>query len=983
MTDANNPPPESRPEAVRLSPHLASLKIPPKPSRLWVEITHFWAYLQAVWRYPRLGKLIICTFVLVVTGGTALTAAAITYIWIAAQLPSAQELRSRSYQFATTQILDREGNLLWEIIDPTGGRRTDVSLQKVSPDLIRATLATEDRFFYLNVGVDPIAITRAVYNNVTEGQIVSGASTITQQLARNVFLSPEERTQTSFSRKVKEAVLAMEINRRYTKNQILEIYLNQIYYGNLAYGIEAAAQTYFGKPAAELTLPEAAMLAGLPQSPAIHDPYVNYEGAKVRQAVVLELMVEAQYLTRDEAEAAKVAPLAFRDASFPVEVPHFISFVRQELERNIPPAYIYQAGLRVMTSLDPQLQALAEQELQAQIEALSGRNVTNGALVALDVESGHILAMVGSKDFWDEPSDGQVNMALSPRQPASTIKPLTYLAAFEQLDWTPSTLLMDVPVSYPDTDNKIYRPTNVDLQFHGPVSIRTALANSYNIPAIKALEAVGIDSLKAMATRLGITTLTRDDYGLSLALGSGEVSLLEMTGAYQAMANGGVLRQPTAILQITDNFGRIIEPVRPLPRSILRPEHAYLITHILADYEARTSSFDPDRVLQLSRPAAVKTGTSNDFRDNWAIGYTPDLVTGVWLGNADYSPMRDVGGVIGAAPVWRRFMEQAHANQAVQVFTRPPAIVEMEVCADSGTLPSPVCPARRMEIFFSEQPPFGPEHDLHRLIEIDMNTGLLANELCRANVAQIYYRAFPPEGREWALQHEIEQPPIRYCPSTDIVAAFTRPVDNVGVRGVLFIQGSAFAGDFSHYQLEIGEGTAPERFTIIQHPIDKWVANGLLATLDTTQLANGSHTLRLVVFDETGGAKEARVRIFVDNAPEVIALQTPVTTPPYTITPPVTLTPTITATLSLTFTPEITGAQVLTLSLTPTPTGTLPIPTLTPAPLSAELPFQIFTATLGPPTATPIPLSIDLPVYLLTASLTIPPQLPAATAVTE
>jgi membrane peptidoglycan carboxypeptidase len=407
------------------------------------------------------------------------------YQGIAAQLPSAEELQARSHRFATTQVLDREGNLLWEIIDPTGGRRTNVTLGQISPYLIQATLATEDRYFYLNVGVDPIAIIRAVRDNLAEQQIVSGASTITQQLARDVFLPPEERTETSFSRKLREAVLAVEINRRYPKNQILEIYFNQIYYGNLAYGVEAAAQTYFGKPAGDLSLPEAAMLAGLPQSPAIHDPYLNPAGARVRQANVLDLMVEAGYISRSEAETAKATPLDFRDPAFHLAVPHFVAFVRQELERNVPPPYIYQAGLRVYTTLDPRLQAIAETEIRAQVEALAGQNVTNGALLALDVNSSQILAMVGSKDFWDEEIDGQVNMVASPRQPASTIKPLLYLAAFEQLGWTPSTLLLDTPVRYPETGGQVYEPHNIDHKIHGPVSLRVALANSYNIPAIK------------------------------------------------------------------------------------------------------------------------------------------------------------------------------------------------------------------------------------------------------------------------------------------------------------------------------------------------------------------------------------------------------------------------------------------------------------------------------------------------------------------
>ncbi|MEM7344148.1 MAG: transglycosylase domain-containing protein, partial [Chloroflexota bacterium] len=398
----------------------------------------------SIWRWLFRGGVTL--FILsILVGVLALGGSVITYFWIASQLPPAETLRSRSHQFVTTQILDRNGNLLWEIIDPTGGRRTTVGLNQISPDLINATVATEDRFFYLNVGVDPVAVARAVYYNVSEGDIVSGASTITQQLARNVLLSQEERTEQTLTRKVREAVLAVEINRRYTKDQILEIYLNQIYYGNLAYGIEAAAQSYFGIAANDLTLAEAALLAGLPQSPAIHDPYVNPEGAARRQSDVLRLMAEARYISAAEAEAARNEELIFRDLNFAFEAPHFVSFVRQELETIVPPDYIYQAGLKIQTTLDPRLQAIAEEEVRAQVDNLAGRNVSNGALVAVEANTGQLLALVGSKDFRDEAISGQVNMAVNARQPGSSIKPFTYLATFELLNWTPSTLIMDVP----------------------------------------------------------------------------------------------------------------------------------------------------------------------------------------------------------------------------------------------------------------------------------------------------------------------------------------------------------------------------------------------------------------------------------------------------------------------------------------------------------------------------------------------------------
>jgi 1A family penicillin-binding protein len=912
--------------------------------------------------------LVLISVMIILLGVLAVSGSIITYFWIASQLPSAETLRARTFQFATTQILDKNGNLLWEIIDPTGGRRTSVPIDQISPNLIKATIATEDRFFYLNVGVDPIAIVRAVYYNLSEGEIVSGASTITQQLARNVLLTQQERTEQSLSRKVKEAVLAVEINRRYTKDQILEIYLNQIYYGNLAYGIEAASQTYFGKSTGELSLPEAALLAGLPQSPAVHDPYINPDGAKARQQDVLRLMVKANYINLAQAEAARLTNLEFRELNLAFEAPHFVSFVRQELERIVPPEYIYQAGLQIQTTLDPRLQAIAEAEIRNQINALADRNVTNGALIAMDPTTGHILAMVGSKDFRDDSIDGQINMAVSPRQPGSTMKPLTYLATFEQLAWTPSTLIMDIPVEYPDGAGNVYKPINYDEKFHGPASLRIALANSYNIPSVKAQLAIGTAALKEMAARLGITTLTRNDYGLSLTLGSGEIPLIEMTGAFQAMANGGRLVPPTTILQITDSFGRLIQPARPQPRQVLREEHAYLITHILSDNEARSSAFGPNSYLHLSRPAAAKTGTTNDFRDNWTMGYTPEIVTGVWIGNTDRTPMIDVSGLSGAGPIWHNFMERAHEGLPVRDFVRPPTIIELEVCADSGTLPSEVCPERRKEVFFKEQPPLGPEHDIHQSIAIDLNTGLRANEFCRGNIEERYYRVYPPEAWEWAIEHGFEQPPEQYCPSTNIVSKIIQPLDGSTVRGATTVEGAAVAANFSHFQIEFGQGTEPQNFVLIQEPVNRLIEQGVLGTFDTTRVENGPYTLRLLVFDQTGGVIESRVRVLVDN-PMIPPAPTPTEIPVTpTATPTPLLTPTTTPVITPTSTPtdlpvELPTETPITIpSDTPTsepalPTETpIPIPTGTPTPEPA-LPTETPTATLTPetefPTATP------------------------------
>jgi membrane peptidoglycan carboxypeptidase len=437
------------------------------------------SFVRGLWQ----GALVFVALALFVIG-----AALIGYAAIAWRLDDPRELAARTSTFQSVRIYDREGNLLTESFDPNAGRRTVVPLERISPYLQQATVATEDANFYKHQGVDPIALLRALYYAVIERDIVSGASTIPQQLVKMVYLSPEY----SLTRKLKEAILSTEISRRFSKEEILELYLNEINYGNLAYGIDAAAHTYFGKDADELTLGEASMLAGLPQLPAAYDPYTKRDAAKKRQAVVLSLMVENGYITPEEADAAYLEELSFVPLSFDMEHPHFTLFVRQQLETFLAndPRYanssIFELGLEVHTTLDPDLQVAAEQIVADQVARLADRNVSNGALVAMRPDTGEIVAFVGSADFHNVEIDGQVNMALAPRQPGSSIKPFVYLAAFEQPEkpanerWTPGTLIADIKKEFPDGANPPYIPTNYDLREHGMVTVRTALANSYN-----------------------------------------------------------------------------------------------------------------------------------------------------------------------------------------------------------------------------------------------------------------------------------------------------------------------------------------------------------------------------------------------------------------------------------------------------------------------------------------------------------------------
>jgi 1A family penicillin-binding protein len=863
------------------------------------------------------------------------------YAIIAAQLPPPEELIARQSVFVSSNIYDREGNLLYEVVDPQGGRRTYVPLDRISPYLIQATIATEDADFYRHPGFDPIAVLKALYRNLRAGETVSGGSTITQQLARNLLLSPEERVQQTAWRKIREVVLAYEITRRYPRNTILEIYLNEINYGNLAYGAEAAAETYFGVHASELTLAQASFLAGLPQSPATYDVFAGgRERALARHQDVLRLMVEQGYISQAQAAAA-AAEIATYEFHPPtpgdrITAPHFVVYVRQVVEATYGPEALYRgSGLRIYTTLDPDLQALAERTVAAQVANLADHHATNGALVAIEPSTGHILAMVGSADYYSETIDGQVNVALAERQPGSAIKPLTYVAAFER-GWTPATLIWDIPTSFPDGANPPYTPRNYDGRFHGPLRMRDALANSFNIPAVRALQFVGVPGLQEMAARLGITTFTRQDYGLSLTLGGGEVRLLELTGAYAVFANGGVRVPPSPILRIEDPNGNVlVDNSHPTGVQVIRPEHAYLISSVLSDPLARCMAFRCPNSLELSRPAAAKTGTTNDYRDAWTVGYTPDLVTGVWVGNSDNSEMDNVAGSMGAAPIWHDFMEGALANTPARDFTRPAGVVEMEICATSGTQPSPYCPNRRTELFAADQPPLDATHDWYQMCNNQVMVVI-------TDTQGYQWLTTDPVGIEWAQTHLGGLPlaPPGTCGGATTpqpgmaVVQITYPNLDTPVSGLVPVIGTVIVPDFNRYDVQYGVGTNPQGWGWISGPHLAQVQDGQITIWDTTHLAPGVYTLRVTAWDNRGNSYQGLAQCIVGSP-----------TPVPTDTPWPTFTPWPTDTPWPTFTPWPT--------LPPTETATpLPPPTDTPPPTpTAEPP----TETPTEPTSTPTP----------------------------
>jgi 1A family penicillin-binding protein len=699
------------------------------------------------------------------------------YAYLIRDLPAPEGITERPIAL-TTKIYDRNGELLNEIFDPKLGKRTWVPLSEIPQDLINATIATEDADFYRHQGVNFRGLLRAAYLNLLGKGELQGGSSITQQLVKNVLIPEQERQVRSIARKVKEVVLALEISRRYPKKEILEMYLNEIYYGNFSYGVEAAAQSYFGKSVRDLTLAECALLAGLPQAPSLYSPLENLPLAKRRQADVLDLMVRNGYITEAQAEAAKAEELRFAPRRFPIKAPHFVMYVRDQLEKRYGRDALFRGGLRVYTTLDLKMQETAERIVREHVAKLKAYNASNAALVALRPQTGEILAMVGSADFFDPTISGQVNVALAERQPGSSFKPFTYLTAFMK-GYTPATMLLDIPSEFPNPPNPPYKPENVDGKFRGPILIRQALANSVNIPAVKTLQFAGVQDVIDTAHRMGITTLNRKNtYGLSLTLGGGEVKLLDMAYAYSVFANGGVMKgtpvrpediqpglrelDPVSILRVEDRDGKVLEEFRePQSKRIISPQLAYLITDILSDNQARAALFGPNSVLKLpSRPAAVKTGTTDDWRDTWTVGYTPDLVTGVWVGNSNNKPMRfRTLSVLTAAPIWHEFMETALAGTPPHPFPRPSGLEEAEVCADSGLLPTPYCPKTIKEIFLKGTVPRKLD-DMHRPYWIDRRTGGLATLDTPPEERELkVFTVLPPEAREWAEKNGIPQPP--------------------------------------------------------------------------------------------------------------------------------------------------------------------------------------------------------------------------------
>ena len=659
-------------------------------------------------------------------------------VWIFWGLPLPGALNQAS-QPVSTKIFDRNGKLIYEIF--TDKRRSPIDIETVPDYVINATISIEDKDFYRHPGFSITGMGRALYKSIFRQQL-EGGSTLTQQLVKNTLLTPER----TIRRKIREFVLALIVEARYSKEEILSMYLNQIPYGGTSYGIEAAADLYFGKSAKDLTLAEAALLAGLPAAPSRYSPLGSRpELALERQHTVLKRMVEDGYITQEQADEAKSEKLTYAEPE-DFSAPHFALWIKEQLAERYGDAVVEQGGLRVTTTLDLDLQEFAQETVAEEVDKLSNREVGNGAAFVVKPNTGEILAMVGSKDYFAEDEDGKVNIVFALRQPGSSIKPLNYVLAIKDKKITASTPIADIPTCFAVPGQEPYCPQNYDGEFHGAQQVRFALGNSYNIPAVRVLALNGLEEFIDFATEMGISTFKDpSQYGLSITLGGGEVRPYDMAVAFSTLANQGVRKPLTAFIKVEDWNGKVlyekdaqeeVEGVR-----VLDPEPAFIISHILHDNNARAAAFGTGSYLNVpGHPeVSVKTGTTNDLRDNWTIGYTEQALVVAWVGNNDNSPMSGaVSGVSGASPIWNRIMrevlnkaEDGYYNKAEKGHAwpkQPSGVVGASVCANKGAIPNEHttdCPTR-FEYFLEGTV---SENGAYRQDVLVFNdTGMMAND---------------------------------------------------------------------------------------------------------------------------------------------------------------------------------------------------------------------------------------------------------------
>ena len=818
------------------------------------------------------------------------------------------------------RILDRNGILLYEYVDDRAGLRRLVGLDEISAAFLAATIATEDDNFFTNPGVNPRGLVRAAWENGpfsgTELFTGSGGSSITQQLVKNVYIEEEERQKRSISRKIKETVFAIELTQRYEKDRILEWYVNQISYGGVYNGVEAAAQGYFGKSAAELTLAEAALLAGIPQSPAAYDPINKPTAATARRNEILDLMErnetiqigegEFYEVTAEDLAAARAEPVEIVIRRFPIEAPHFVfEYIQPQLEALYGFEALLSDGLVVVTTLDLEFQLEATAIMESWIsEFEETSNNRNGAMMIMDPTTGEILTMIGSRDYFREDIEGKNNNVTACNSPGSSFKPFAYLTTFLELGWGPATVILDTPVEYEEIDGTIFEPSNPAHDFSGPVTIRHALGNSLNIPANKAAAAVGPSAIVEQARALGFLDTFRvtaeggcsvgAGYGPAIATGGVGVTLEEMVFGYSVFANEGILRgqqvaagqarranersiDPISILSVVDAQGVVLLDVETLraEQLVVPAAHTYLITDILSDSQAQCQTFGCGGITIPGMKVGVKTGTSEPFDpegpnagkigETWAFGYTPDIVVGMWAGNADNSPIVNIFSTTISFRTMRDVLAAAYDGRQATAFERPAGLVEGTVCVPSGLKPTSLCGLTSKDLFVADSLP--EEDDTWwQIVRIDARNGLLARLSTPGQfVRQEIMLVLPEElleteedretAEEWAEALELPLAPTEtsnLSGSVDLAAMIFSPSTGARLSGVVPISGRASSSRFESYRVEYGQGASPSSWTtLIVREYE--VESGTLAIWNVNDLPSGFYTLRLVVEDSRRG----------------------------------------------------------------------------------------------------------------------------------
>lgn len=807
------------------------------------------------------------------------------FAWYSRDLPRPDKVRRSSG--LSTIIYDREEKPLYDIYHDQN--RVPVELSEVPQNLKNATIAIEDKDFYKHQGFSIKGILRA-FVSIIFRQRLEGGSTLTQQLVKNVLLTSER----TIPRKIKEFILSIEIERRYSKDEILQMYLNEAPYGGSIAGVEIAAQTYFGKHARDLTLIESAVLAGIPQRPPFYSPYIGSPTAYIgRTEEVLRRMREDGYISKDEETQSKkeLPDIVFQPSGTEMKAAHFVMYVKDQLIQRFGEKTVEEGGLRVYTTLNLDLQEKAEAIVKEEVEKAKALKVGNGAALGLDPQTGEILLMVGSKDYFAKDYDGNFNVCLSLRQPGSALKPILYATAFKK-GFTPSSLIMDVETHFPGgTGKPDYIPKNYDLKNRGPVQLRFELGNSINVAAVKLLADVGIKDMLTTAYSMGLTTLEPTQtnisrFGLSIALGGGEVRLLELVNSFGVFATAGVLHEPVAILKVTDNKGKVLyEYKKTKGKIVLGDDVAFLISDILADNNARLEVFGPNSWLYIpERQVAVKTGTTDDKKDNWTIGYTPSFVLGTWVGNNDNSEMdpKLASGVSGAAPIWHRVTKEAIKNLPNENFKKPDNIIQIDIDSFGGGLPKDGYPTRKE--YFKKGTEPTTQSPIYKKLKLSKETGKLANlvEIAQGAYEEKEYIVFTETDPVSSDGKNRFQEGIDAWLSKNSDPKYHPPADTSSARSdtvVVNIHSPQNEKRYDTNDIRIeAETFSSAEIVKIEVEIDGSVKKTTndKSVNEVFNLPNGPHTIKVRAWDQKGNSQTGEVKIGVNSSWEVTPTPTPV-----------------------------------------------------------------------------------------------------------